>query len=327
MKALVTGGGGFLGRFIVERLRAQNDDVTVLARGSYPDLERLGVRCARGDIADRAAVRKACEGRDTVFHVAARVGFAGSREDFWASNVAGTDNVLEACREAGVRKLVFTSSPSVIFDGHDQAGLDESTPYPASFLALYPETKAESERRVLAANGIGGLTTTALRPHIIFGPRDASLLPRLVDRARRGQLLQVGDGSNLVDVVYVENAAEAHMQAAASEEVAGKAYFITQGQPVRLWDFIGDLLKRLDLPGVRARIPFSAAYALGAASEATYRALGLAGEPRMTRFLACELAHSHYYSIERARRDFGYTPRVSTAEGLDRLAAWWKTQQ
>ncbi|MBI3891569.1 MAG: NAD-dependent epimerase/dehydratase family protein [Candidatus Wallbacteria bacterium] len=326
MKALVTGGGGFLGRYVVEQLLARGDRVTVLGRKRYAELEELGAVCIQGDVADRPAVLAACRGQEVVFHTAARVGFEGSWKDFWAANVIGTDNVLEGCRAGDAGKLVFTSSPSVVFDGKDQLGVDESVPYPSSFLAHYPATKAEAERRILAANGVGGLVTTALRPHIVFGPRDSSLLPRLVDRARRRQLLQVGDGTNRVDVVYVENAATAHLMAADSPNVGGKAYFITQGEPVTLWSWIGELLEGLGLPGVRVRMPFSAAYALGAASEAAHRALGLRGEPRMTRFLACELAHSHFYSIERARQDFGFTPRISTREGMRLLCDWWRTQ-
>lgn len=323
MNALVTGGGGFLGRAIVEQLVARGDRVEIFSRGRYPELESMGVPCRQGDLADEAAVRAACVGKDTVFHVAARVGQAGTQRDFWQANVVGTDHVIEACRAQGVARLVFTSSPSVIFDGKDHRGVDESYPYPSRHLSHYGETKAEAERRVLAACD-SSLFTTALRPHIVFGPRDSSLLPRLVERAKSGQLVRIGDGSNEIDVCYVDNAAEAHLAAADSPAAAGKAYFITQGEPVRLWPWIDELLVGLGLPPVKRSVPFLAAFALGAAIDAVHETLRLRGEPRLSRFIASELSHTHFYDISAARRDLGWRPRVTTREGMARLFAWWK---
>lgn len=327
MNVLVTGGGGFLGRHIVERLLARGDRVSVLGRNAYPELQKLGATCIQGDVADRAKVAAACEGAEVVFHVAARVGLEGNFEAFWRANVDGTDHVILGCKAAGTRRLVFTSSPSVVFDGTDQEGIDESHPYPERYLAHYPSTKAEAERRILAANGQGGLTTVSLRPHLIFGPRDTSLLPRLIDRARKGQLRQIGDGKNRVDLVYVDNAAEAHLLAADAAAAAGKAYFISQGEPVLLWEWLRELLARLGLPGIRGRVPTALAYAFGAIAETAHTALGRAGEPRLNRFLVSELSHSHYFSIENARRDLGYRPAVSLADGTNRLVAWWHDQQ
>ncbi len=323
----MTGGGGFLGRYIVEKLLARGDEVTAASRRIYPELQALGASSIALDLTDGPGVLAACSGKDVVFHVAARVGLEGSYQDFWDANVMGTDHVLAGCRAGGVAKLVFTSSPSVVFDGKDQCGVDESHPYPDSYLTHYPATKAESERRILAAHGEGGLFTTVLRPHIIFGPRDNSLLPRLAERARQGVLTQVGGGKNRVDVVYVENAADAHLLAADSDNAGGKAYFISQGKPVLLWEFIADLLQALDLPPVTRQIPYPVAYGLGALAESVHGLLRLSGEPRISRFLAAELAHSHHYDISRARRDLGYTPQVSTDEGIARLAEWWRRRE
>jgi nucleoside-diphosphate-sugar epimerase len=325
MNALVTGGGGFLGRAIVEQLLARGDRVETLSRGRYPELEALGVRCHQADLADAEAVRAACAGQDTVFHVAARVGQDGTRQQFWEANVTGTEHVIDACRAQGVARLVFTSSPSVIFDGKDHRGVDESYPYPRHHLSRYGETKAEAERRVLAACD-SRLFTTALRPHIVFGPRDTSLLPRLVERAKKGQLVRIGDGSNMIDVCYVDNAAEAHLAAAASPAAAGKAYFITQGEPLRLWPWIDELLAGLGLPPVKRSVPFLAAYALGAMVDTVHETLRLRGEPRLSRFIAAEMAHTHYYDISAAQRDLGWQPRVTTREGMTRLFAWWKSR-
>lgn len=326
MKVLVTGAGGFLGQYLVAQLVARGDRVRGLARGTYPALERLGVESVRADIRDRQAVQAAVSGVEVVYHTAAVPGVWGAWELFHSVNVRGTENVIAACRACGVRKLVFTSSPSVTFDGTDQCGVDESAPYPQRWLCHYPHTKALAEQAVLAANDGRDLLTCALRPHLIWGPRDPHLVPRLIDRARRGRLRQVGDGNNLIDMVYVENAARAHLLAADAlgdqSPVAGRAYFITQGEPVRCWDWINAILGLVGLPPVRRHISARLARCAGALLETAYRLLRIEREPLMTRFLAAQLATSHYFNIERARRDFGYQPLVSTDEGMRRLGAW-----
>jgi nucleoside-diphosphate-sugar epimerase len=322
MFALVTGGGGFLGQYLIEQLVARGDRVRSLARGHYPALEALGVECRRGDVRDGETVRAACAGVDAVLHAAALAGIWGPWKDYYAINVVGTQNVIDACRAHGVGRLVYTSSPSVTFDGTSQAGVDESAPYPTRWLCHYPHTKALAEQAVLAANS-RQLATCALRPHLIWGPRDRHLIPRLIDRARRGQLRRVGDGTNLIDTVYVENAARAHLEAVdalrPAGPVAGKAYFITQGEPVNCWSWIDEILALAGLSPVERSISLPAAWRIGAVMETAYRVLMLNGEPRMTRFLAAQLGTSHYFDIGRARRDFGYQPRVSTAEGMRRL--------
>ena len=325
MNALVTGAGGFLGLYIVEQLVARGDRVRAFCRGSYPQLDALGVETIRGDLRDREATVAACRGMEAVFHVAGVAGLAGPWRHYHGINTLGTHHVVEGCRAHGVGKLVYTSSPSVTFDGSDQQGVDESVAYPRRFLAHYPHSKALAERHVLEANGTAGLVTCALRPHLIWGVRDRHLVPRLLARARSGRLRRVGDGTNQVDMIYVDNAAAAHLQAADALEpgspVAGRAYFISQGEPVNCWDWIDEILALADLPPVRRSISLSAAWKLGAVLEVLYRLLPLAGEPPMTRFLAAQLATSHYFDISRARDDFGYRPTVSTAEGMRRLAA------
>jgi nucleoside-diphosphate-sugar epimerase len=214
IQALVTGGGGFLGLYIVEQLVARGDKVRVLCRGTYPRLRELGVECLSGDVRDPAAVSRACAGVDAVFHVAAVSGIWGPWEHYHGINTVGTENLLAGCRANQVPRLIYTSSPSVIYDGRDHRNANESLNYPAQYLCHYPHSKALAERAVLAANGAEGLATVALRPHLIWGPRDNHLIPRIVARARSGKLRRVGRGDNLISMSYVENAAHAHLLAA-----------------------------------------------------------------------------------------------------------------
>ena len=300
MTALVTGGGGFLGGAIVRRLRARGDAVRSLSRGHYPALDDLGVTQFRGDVADADAVARAAEGCGVAFHAAARAGLGGRYADYHRANVVGTDNVLAACQRHGVPRLVYTSSPSVVFDGRDMEGADESAPYPRHYEAYYPRTKALAEQRVLAANG-PGLATTALRPHLIWGPGDNHLIPRLLARARAGRLRRIGRTNKLVDTTYIDNAADAHLLAAdrlrPGSPVPGRAYFLSQGEPVPLWDLVDRILSAAGLPPVTRSLPAGLAYAVGWAAEAVYGLLRLRGEPPMTRFLARELATAHWFDI------------------------------
>jgi nucleoside-diphosphate-sugar epimerase len=325
MMALVTGGGGFLGSAIVRRLLERGQRVRSLARGDYPALAALGVETVRGDLFNAQAVSRAVRGCDLVFHVAARAGIGGRYRDYYRSNVIGTRHVLDACRRFGVTRLVYTSSPSVVFDGKDMEGVDESVPYAQHYEAHYPKTKAQAERLVLAAND-SELTTVALRPHLIWGPGDNHLIPRLLARARAGRLRRIGLDSKLIDTVYIDNAADAHLLAAdrlhPGAPIDGKAYFISQGQPVSLWDFVNRILAIAGLPPVRKSIPGSLAHGMGMLLELAYGILRPDAEPPMTRFLARELSTAHWFNIGAARRDFGYHPAVSTEEGLRRLADW-----
>jgi len=270
MHALVTGAGGFLGQYITRQLVARGDTVRALSRGNYPFLTELGVESVQGDIQDASAVERACQSVDAVFHVAAIAGIWGKWQTYYGINVLGTRNVIAACRKNSVPRLIYTSSPSVTFAASDQCGIDESVPYPKRWLAHYPHTKALAEQEVLAANS-AELLTCALRPHLIWGPGDQHLIPRLLTRARAGQLRRVGAGKNLIDAVYVENAAAAHLLAAdklqASSPVCGKAYFITNGEPVNCWDWINEILTLAEVAPVTKSISYRAAYAAGAVLE------------------------------------------------------------
>ncbi len=328
MKALVTGGGGFLGGVIVRLLRERGDDVRSFARGAYPDLEAAGVEVHRGDLGDAAAVARAVEGMDVVFHVAALPGVWGPYQDYHRANVTGTENVLAACRAHEVQRLVYTSTPSVVHEGRGIEGGDESLPYASNFSTHYPRTKAVAERMVLAADS-EHLSTVALRPHLIWGPGDNHLVPRIVARGRAGRLRLIGNRPNVVDTVYVDNAADAHLAAAhrlaPGAPCAGRAYFISNGEPLPLAEITNGILAAAGLPPVTKRIPVPVAIALGGLAELLYRGLRIRREPPLTRFVARQLSTSHWFDISAARRDLGYEPRVSIEEGLRRLAASFST--
>jgi nucleoside-diphosphate-sugar epimerase len=328
MKALVTGGGGFLGRYIVEQLLARGDQVTVFTRGAYPELADAGALVVRGDLQDTQAVRAACEGIEVVYHVASKTGYWGTRESFYGANVAGTQNVIAACQTQGVPKLVYTSTPSVVFDNRPHEGCDESLPYAGHYESFYAETKAIAERMVRDANDMDGLLTVSLRPHLIFGPRDPHIIPRVIARAGKGFVPQIGDGTNVIDLTYVEDAARAHLLAADAlapgSPAAGSVYFITQGDPVKAWEWLNTLLVSLGYRPVRGKVSLSAALVACTFLEFIYRVLPLKGEPPISRLVANELAMSHYYDISRAKRDLGYHPQLGTYEALQRTVAYLK---
>ena len=324
MKALVTGANGFLGMYLVELLVKQGHDVRVMTRKPNEYLGSLKVDHTLGDIRDPESCLQATRNIDVVFHTAAISGIWGKWQLFYETNTVGTQNMIYGCQQNGVRKMVYTSSPSVTFNGDDQINVNETTGYPEQWLCHYPHSKALAEQQVLLSNDPHTLMTCALRPHLIWGPRDQHLIPRLLDRARSNKLRKVGEGKNLIDTIYVENAAVAHLQAAEAMEpnspVCGQTYFLSQGEPVNCWDWIDQILALAQLPGIRKSIPFKWAYRLGGLMEAVYGLAQIKSEPRMTRFLAAQLAKNHYFDISRARRDFGFEPRVSTAEGMNRLA-------
>ena len=330
MKALVTGGGGFLGKAIVRLLRRQGTEVRSFSRSDYPELTSMGVEHLRGELTDVEAVTRAARDCDIVFHVAAKAGVWGPYQEFYQANVVGTRNVIDACRANGIRKLIFTSSPSVVFNGRDMEGVDESVPYPEHFEAFYPQTKAEAEQLVLAAND-AGLAAVALRPHLIWGPEDNHLVPRILEGGRKKALRRIGRRPCLVDTIYIDNAATAHLQAAEhldiGSPVAGKAYFLAQGEPLPVWTVVDRILAAGGLPPVTGTIPPRLAYAVGGILEKVHALLGLPGEPRMTRFVARELSTAHWFNLSAARRDFGYQPHVSFETGMQRLADWLQQQR
>lgn len=322
-KVLVTGGGGFIGRAIIDRLLTRGEAVVSFARRDQPDLRSRGVEVRQGDLADALAIAAACAGCDVVFHVAARAGLSGSWGEYHAANIRGTENVLAGCRAHGVRRLVFTSSPSVVCNGADMEGVNESAPYPRRWLSDYSRSKALAEQLVLGANG-PELRTVAVRPHLVWGPGDTNLVPRIIARASR--LRRIGHANKPVDCTYIDNAADAHLLAAdrllRTPAIGGRAYFISQGEPWPVWNIINAYLAAADLPPVERRLPRAVASVMVTLLETAHRVLGLRDEPVLTRFVLDQLTTAHWFDISAARRDLGYQPKVSMEEGLRRLRAW-----
>jgi len=324
MHALVTGGGGFLGSGITKELIRNGFNVTVIGRKKYFHLPP-SVKILQGDIRDYEFVKKSSINIDVVFHVAALAGIWGKKDEFLNINVKGTENIIKGCQANSVPKIVFTSSPSVVFGHSSLEGVDESAPYPHKYLCEYPHAKALAEKMILHAND-SSLCTTAIRPHLIWGPEDPHLVPRIIKRANSNRLLMVGDGRNRVDMTYIDNAVSAHIKVALApnENVAGKAYFVSDDEPVFLWTWINSLLSHLGIPVVTRKLSYNNAMLLGNLLEKVYSFLGIKNEPPMTRFLATQLATSHYFNISNAKKDFGYRPLVSQKEGINRLIRFLK---
>lgn len=331
MKALVTGGGGYLGRHIVQQLLDRGDQVTILARGRYPDVEALGASAVQADLCDPDSLAGKLAGFDVVFHAAAKVPTWAPRSEFIAVNVDGTRHLLDACKAQGVPRLVYTSSPSAVHSGGDEEGVTEADcPYPEHHAAPYPESKALAEAMVLAENG-PALATTALRPHIIYGPGEPHMLPRIIDRQAKGKLKRIGDGTNRIAITYIDNAAVSQLQAADAlapgSANAGKAYFITDDTPVEIWPWIDAFLTGVGMSPVRGFVSLATAQKAAGFAEWLWSTFGLNGEPPMTKFAATQLATSHWYDLGAARSDFGYTPQVSGDEGFQRTVDWFRAQR
>lgn len=320
MNIIVTGAGGFLGRNLAAALFSKGHKVWNFSRKHHPQLQAMGIETLCGNLQNAADVMTAFKGMDVVFHVASRVGIWGEYDDYYRTNVIGTENVINACRAHGITKLIYTSTPSVVFDGHDICGADETKPYSQKFYNYYSETKTIAEQMVLKAND-EKLSTVALRPHQIIGPDDPHLVPRLVNAAKLGRLKIVGSGKNLVDVTYIQNAVDAHVLAfeklSPQSRVAGQAYFIGQERPVVLWDFINEILARHNLPKITKKVPSGLAFNIGLFFESWYRFFKINGEPPMTRFVSLQFSRSHYFSHEKAKNDFGYDPKISIEQALD----------
>ena len=321
MRILVTGGGGFLGSSICRQLAALDHEVIAFQRSPADHLESAGVTSARGSVTAFEELRVAAEGCAAIIHTAGKAGVWGDPAEYHRINVGGTENVIRVCRELAIPILVHTSSPSIVHTGGDIGGADESLPIADRFSAPYPESKALAEKRVIAANS-DGLSTTALRPHLIWGPGDPHILPRLAAKARGGRLALPGP-DKIIDTIFVENAAQAHVDAlfelTNARRCAGKAYFVTNNEPLPQGEIIRRLLAAMGIRVTIRAVPVGIARTAGFLCETAWRTLGLKSEPPVTRFSVEQLATAHWFDTSAAEKDFGYTPGISIDEGLKRL--------
>ncbi len=326
MRILITGGTGFLGQHLARALQARGHQIAILGR-NFNDVQPLlaagtiPITPIVADLRDVDAVRQACKARDVVYHVGALSAAWGKREDFFAINVGGTEAVLAGCCEHGVKRLLYVSSPSVVFNGKDQLDATEAVTYPRRFASIYSLTKKLGEDRIHAAPAF--LETVILRPKAIFGPGDRSLLPQLIAAARRKRLPQIGAGNNLVDLTYVENVAHALVLALEAPDAVGKTYTITNGEHINLWTVIRQVLQRLDLSTDLRQI--SLPMALAAAATMELQATLTGQEPLLTRYSAAILGRTQTYDISAAQRDLGYVPRISVAQGIEHTLASLQT--
>ena len=319
---LVTGASGFIGGAVAQRLIEGGHRVRALVRRPDEALARAGAVVCLGDIRDPERVRETVDGCALVFHLAAKPSLGGPRGEFEAVNVHGTQHVVDACRAGGAKFLVHTSTPSVVFTGRPLRGANEQVAL-AGTRSLYSETKAAAEQVVIGANG-PQLTTVALRPHAVWGPGDRHLMPRLIERAKRGRLRRIGHTRPVIDLTYIDNAVDAHILAANvmttdPGRVGGRAYFVTDGAPVRLWEVVERVVALVGYSVGHRPVPRPLAYAAAYAIEAVWRAGRLRSEPPITRYLLDLISQDHWFDISAARRDLGYEPRVRLEEGLARM--------
>lgn len=319
MKILVTGGGGFLGKYIVKKLISEGHEVSNFSRSDYPELTKMGVNCIKGNLTNLSDCQNALKDIDVCFHVASKVAMWGKWEDFYSTNIDGTKNIIKACLDNKVTKLIYTSTPSVVFEDQSLCGVGEEQPYANSTYSLYAKSKTIAEKEVLSANS-NELKTIALRPHLIWGPGDQNLIPNLVNSAKKGRLKIIGDGQNEVDIIFVENAADAHIKALHNTSLNGKAVFIGQG-PVKLWEFVNEILELYGEKPITKTISFKKAFFAGNVIEKGLKLIRKFNvNPPMTRFVALQLSKSHYFSHKRASEDLNWTPRISKDEGLKILS-------
>jgi nucleoside-diphosphate-sugar epimerase len=315
----VTGGSGFVGGRLIERLRAAGREVRALARSdsSAQKVRALGAQPVTGELGDRAALRAGAEGCELAYHAAATLGDSGSREEFERGNVQGTENVLAACAEAGVRRLVHVSTEAVLFAGKPLVQVDETAPLQPDSAALYSATKARAEQAVLAANG-ESLETVVVRPRFVWGKGDTTLLPRMAEMARSGRFAWIGGGRHLTSTTHIDNTVEG-LVLAAERGRPGEVYFVTDGEPVVFRDFVGELLATQGVAPPTRNVPLPLARVLMEAGEALSRALPGEHAPPLTRFAFWVSSQECTIRIEKAVGQLGYAPVRSIADGLAEL--------
>jgi nucleoside-diphosphate-sugar epimerase len=329
MKILVTGGTGFLGQHLAQRLVSEGNDVTVIGRNARvgSNLIKKGIKFVQGDLADLKTVKEAVSNQEYVIHCGALSSPWGKYADFYAANVTGTQNIITACQESKIKRLVHVSTPSIYVDQRDRLDILESDKLPMQAINDYAHTKRMAEELIDKAFA-QGLPVITIRPQGIFGPGDRAILPRLIKIAKKGFMPVIGKGDNLIDLTYVDNVVEALILCLTSPDFTlGKKYNITNGEPVKLYDAIGLVLKSLGINYKEKRIPYRTAYVLASGLEGAARLLAPSKEPPLTRYSVCVLAKSRTLSIDAARKDLGYKPIVGMTEGISRFVKSYKEEE
>jgi nucleoside-diphosphate-sugar epimerase len=319
MKAFATGGSGFVGKNLIYALKEAGWEVYALARSerSASVVRNAGAVAVPGELNDRGTLERGMAGCDTVFHAAAVVELWNYEDELYRVNVEGTRNVLAASRKTGVDSFVHISAAAVISDGNPVFGATETSPVPEDLFGLYVQTKAESERMVLEANG-SGFRTVALRPPAIWGRGDTTMLPELIQAIKKRQFLWIDSGEYPYATCHVRNVCEGALLAAAHGK-AGEAYFLTDTERTTFRRFITDLLRTQGVRTGSLSLPRNVAWWIGALLEAIWKFLRLNGSPPITRTLFALIGGAVEISDIKARRDLGYTGKVSRAQGLAEL--------
>lgn len=325
MKILVTGASGFIGGRFARFALEQGLSVRVNGRRAegVEHLVKRGAEFVQGDLSDPELVQRLCQDIEAVVHCAGAVGVWGRYQDFHQANVVVTGNVIEGCLKQRVRRLVHLSSPSIYFDGQSHVAIKEEQ-VPKRFFDHYGKTKFLAEQQVFGAQEFG-LEVLALRPRSVTGAGDTSIFPRLINMQRKGRLSIIGNGLNRVDFTSMQNLNDALFSALlAAGPALGKAYNISNGTPVPLWDAVNYVLRQLDLPPVTRHLPYALAYSAAALNEGLCALLPGRPEPTLFRLGVAVMAKDFSLDISRARQYLEYEPQVSLWTALDEFCQWWK---
>jgi nucleoside-diphosphate-sugar epimerase len=317
MRVLVTGATSLVGRSLVERLHQRGDEVTVFQRTP----SGIAVTESLGDISDPRAVGAAVAGAEAVVHLAARAGVTGRWELFEQANVVGTRCMIEAARAAGVARFVHVSSPSVAHTGRSLVGAGAEPADPGGVRGHYARSKAQAELIALAADS-STMAVTAIRPHLIWGPGDAQLIGRIVERAKAGRLAIVGSGAALIDTTYVDNAADALVAAVdKAPTIGGRVLVVTNGQPRPVRELLNRIVLAAGLEKPRLKVPYRLAHTGGIAVEQIWERRDRSDDPPLTSFLAEQLGTAHWFDQRETRTALDWEPSVGLNEGFQRLRA------
>jgi nucleoside-diphosphate-sugar epimerase len=323
---LITGATGFVGSHVAEACKARGLGVRAIARPAADTtfLDRLGAAVVRGDLTDRDVVRQAVDGADYVVHCAAKVGDWGPVEDYRAVNVEGLRGLLDACRGRPLQRFVHLSSLGVYAARHHH-GTDETEPLPDSHMDGYTQTKVEAEQLALQYHRTDGVPVVVLRPGFIYGPRDRTLVPKVIDNLRKGKFRFVGSGRQALNTIFVGNLVDAIFLALEKPQAAGQVYNLTDGEYVSKRRFIEALVQGLDLPKPKPiSLPLFVARPLAWWMERDARRKGAGKAPRLTQARLKFLGLNLEFSIDKAKRELGYQPRVSFEEAIRQTVAWYR---